>query len=121
MPSQEFDFKKLNSLEKRKLNSDKIINKYPDRIPIIVEKDKGSRGLNNIDKNKFMVPYELTLGQILYIIKQRIKIEPTQSLYLFCGNSLPPTSQLIGNIYKEHKDEDGFLYIIYCAENTFGF
>lgn len=26
----------------------------------------------------------------------------------------------MGAIYEEHKDEDGFLYIAYSGENTFG-
>ena len=26
----------------------------------------------------------------------------------------------MGQVYEEHKDEDGFLYIAYSAENTFG-
>lgn len=120
MTKSNFEFKKNNSLSKRKNNCDTILIKYPDRIPVIVEKDKSSRNLNDIDKNKFLVPYELTLGQLLHIIRQRCNLDPSQSLYLFCGNTLPPTSQTIGNIYQDQKDEDGFLYITYCAENTFG-
>lgn len=27
---------------------------------------------------------------------------------------------LMSTIYDEHKDEDGFLYIVYSGENTFG-
>jgi GABA(A) receptor-associated protein len=26
----------------------------------------------------------------------------------------------MSSIYEEHKDEDGFLYITYSGENTFG-
>jgi len=26
----------------------------------------------------------------------------------------------MSSIYEEHKDEDGFLYIAYSGENTFG-
>lgn len=26
----------------------------------------------------------------------------------------------MGQVYEEHKDEDGFLYIAYSGENTFG-
>ena len=26
----------------------------------------------------------------------------------------------VGEIYEEHKDEDGFLYVQYSGENTFG-
>merc|ERR1711939_818636 len=33
---------------------------------------------------------------------------------------LPPTAALMSSIYEEHKDEDGFLYISYSGENTFG-
>ena len=117
--TQEFQFKKNNSLGKRKSNSDKLKSKYPDRVPIVVEKDNKS-SLANIDRNKFLVPHELTLGQFLIIIRQRCKLDPSQSIYLFCGNTIPPTSHTIGSIYKESKDEDGFLYITYCAENTFG-
>lgn len=120
MTKYEFDFKKNNSFGKRKNNCDNILLKYPDRIPVIVEKDKNSRTLNDIDKNKFLVPYELTLGQFLHIIRKRCYLEPSQSLYLFCGNTLQPTSQTMANVYKEQKDDDGFLYITYCAENTFG-
>ena len=29
-------------------------------------------------------------------------------------------SATMGSIYDEHKDEDGFLYIAYSGENTFG-
>ena len=29
-------------------------------------------------------------------------------------------SSTMGAIYEEHKDEDGFLYIAYSGENTFG-
>ena len=29
-------------------------------------------------------------------------------------------SASMGSIYAEHKDEDGFLYVAYSGENTFG-
>lgn len=29
-------------------------------------------------------------------------------------------SASMGQVYEEHKDEDGFLYIAYSGENTFG-
>lgn len=30
------------------------------------------------------------------------------------------TASLMSAIYEEHKDEDGFLYMTYSGENTFG-
>lgn len=34
------------------------------------------------------------------------------------GNHL--AAALMSDIYEDHKDEDGFLYITYSGENTFG-
>ena len=102
MSNQEFAFKKNSSFGKRKNNYDNIMKNYPDRIPVIVEKDKHSQYLNDIDKNKFLVPHELTLGQFLHIIRQRCNLEPAQSLYLFCGDVLPPTSHTLGNIISSY-------------------
>jgi len=33
---------------------------------------------------------------------------------------MPPTSCLIHDLYDKYKDDDGFLYISYSGENTFG-
>ena len=45
----------------------------------------------------------------------------TKSLFLFVNdNVLAPTSSSLATIYKDHQDKDGFLYITYCLENTFG-
>jgi len=30
------------------------------------------------------------------------------------------SSASVGEVYEEHKDEDGFLYVQYSGENTFG-
>jgi GABA(A) receptor-associated protein len=39
---------------------------------------------------------------------------------LFVSGVIPPTAALLSTIFEEHKDEDGFLYITYSGENTFG-
>jgi len=120
MVLHEFQFKKDNSFNKRKTNCAALMAKYPDRIPIIIEKDAKCRNLNNIDKTKFLVPGELTLGHFLTVIRTRCNLTPYESIYTYCGKSLPRVSNNMYDIYREHKDEDGFLYITYCSENTFG-
>ena len=39
---------------------------------------------------------------------------------LFINDKMCPTSALLSQIYHENKDEDGFLYIKYDGESTFG-
>ena len=31
-----------------------------------------------------------------------------------------PNSASVGEVYDEHRDEDGFLYVQFSGENTFG-
>ena len=43
-----------------------------------------------------------------------------QPLTVFSKMDVYFSSATMGAIYEEHKDEDGFLYIAYSGENTFG-
>lgn len=54
-------FKEEHGFEKRKAESEKIREKYPDRIPVIVEKVERS-DIDDIDKKKYLVPSDLTVG-----------------------------------------------------------
>lgn len=96
--------------------SQRLLNKYPDKIPIIVN---GSKNIS-INKHKYLVPNTLSCGQFLYILRKRINLNPTQSLFMFINNTLPTTSAIMNDLYKIHKDSDLFLYIFINEENTFG-
>ena len=108
------------TFEQRYNETYRIRQSYPDRVPIICEKSL-NQDLPNIDKNKYLVPVDLTVGQFLFVIKRRIKLRHEEALYLFINGTIPPTSELIGTTYEKHKNNDGFLYITYAKENTFGF
>ena len=115
----QFNFDINNSFEKRKDEFEKINTKYPNRIPVIVEKVKTSK-LQDIDKSKFLVPKDLTVGQLLYVIRRRIHLPPEKAIFMFVNKILPASSQLLSNIYHKHKSSDGFLKIEFSDENTFG-
>ena len=74
------NFKNSKSENDRIIESSKILEKYPDRIPIIIEKDKKSK-LKNIDKNKYLVPKNMTLGQFIYVIRKRIDLDSSEALF----------------------------------------
>ncbi|PQE24212.1 autophagy-related 8 protein [Rutstroemia sp. NJR-2017a BVV2] len=112
-------FKDEHPFEKRKAEAERIRQKYSDRIPVICEKVEKS-DIATIDKKKYLVPSDLTVGQFVYVIRKRIKLSPEKAIFIFVDEVLPPTAALMSSIYEEHKDEDGFLYISYSGENTFG-
>ncbi|KAI9103091.1 autophagy protein 8 [Phlyctochytrium arcticum] len=112
-------FKDDHPFEKRKAEADKIRQKYPDRIPCIVEKAEKS-DIAKIDKKKYLVPHDLSMVQFVYVIRKRIRLSPEKAIFIFVNNVLPPQSSMLSEVYAEHKDEDGFLYVVYASENTFG-
>ncbi|ORX43810.1 autophagy-related protein 8 precursor [Piromyces finnis] len=112
-------FKEEHPFEIRKEESERMRKKYPDRIPCIVEKSERS-DIDNIDKVKFLVPSDLNIGQFVYVIRKRIKLNPDKAIYIFINGTLPPTAAQMSLIYDEHKDDDGFLYVKYAGENGFG-
>ncbi|KAL4592472.1 hypothetical protein LXL04_005468 [Taraxacum kok-saghyz] len=83
-------FKQEHDLEKRKAEAARIREKYPDRIPVIVEKGERS-DVPNIDKKKYLVPADLTVGQFVYVIRKRIKLSAEKAIFIFVDNALPPT------------------------------
>lgn len=106
--------------ESERLNeSRKICLKYPSRIPVIVEKYKDCE-FNNINKTKYLVPKDTLMSQFVGIIRKRIELDSSQALFIMVNSSLIPINKTMGEIYEDNKDSDGFLYMIYTSENTFG-
>lgn len=112
-------FKEKHPFEKRQKEAGTIRAKYPERVPVIVEKSISS-DIQAIDKNKFLAPCDLTLGQFMYIIRRRMKLPPEKALFVFIRNHIPVQSALLSSLYDEYADKDGFLYMTYAGENTFG-
>ncbi|GAP92827.2 putative autophagy-like protein 8 [Rosellinia necatrix] len=100
-------FKDEHPFEKRKAEAERIRQKYSDRIPVICEKVEKS-DIATIDKKKYLVPADLTVGQFVYVIRKRIKLSPEKAIFIFVDEVLPPTAALMSSIYEEHKDEDGY-------------
>ena len=113
-------FKDRIPFSERESEAKRVRSKYPNRYPLIVEKAETSNIIENIDKTKFLVPGDLTMGQMIYVIRKRIKMDSDKAMFIFVDDVMPTTSDVISNIYKNHKDEDGFLYVKFSGENTFG-
>jgi GABA(A) receptor-associated protein len=113
-------FKEQFYFYRRIEESTRVLRKYPDRVPVICEKNNKQIGLPNIDKNKYLVPLDITVGQFMYVIRKRLHLKPEEALFLLVNGFIPSSTQFICEIYYRYKDADGFLYIVYSKENTFG-
>jgi hypothetical protein len=111
--------KEKYSLEERKKESKFLMQKNKNCVPIIFEKGYTHQTIQ-FKKSRFIVSLYITIGQLIYIIRNYYSIDPFVSLFLFINKNIPSNSCLIVDIYNREKDEDGFLYIQYFTENTFG-
>lgn len=116
-------FKTERTLEERKIEYKEIVNQNPLRIPIIVECDSTDK-LHHLKKRKFLMEKsKTTVGMLLHQIRKRLEngaVTESVAIYLLFNNRIANPAHLLSKVYEDHMDEDGFLYVTYCLENTFG-
>jgi len=116
-----YSFREMNTMEKRIEERTRLLQKYPDRIPVVVEKFSGDKILPPLTKTRYVLPRNTTIGQFLYIIRSTMpELRPSHSVFLFISNTAPPVSVRLGDLYDSLQESDGFLYCIISCEATFG-
>ena len=95
--------------------------KYPDRIPIlIVDTQNGI----TIDKKKYLVPIDITIGQLSLIFRNKTNLKPQEAMFMSFLDNNNKKFMFPGSIYLntvlETIPNNGLLRIILMKENTFG-
>ena len=105
----------MKNFEDRLESSTNILNKHQNRKPIIIyypDKDINF---------KFLLLDSHTISIVLLNLKQRLKLNNEDSIYLFINKTtIPCPTDSILNLYNKFKDDDGYLYMDVRKENTFG-
>jgi GABA(A) receptor-associated protein len=113
------DFEKKYPLDKRIKEFNSMHSRYPSRVPIIVFPSDETQP--KIEKNKFLVPNDLTFSQFIYTMKKYLKTKSDQTIFIFThNNNLVPSNWMVSELHDKYKKEDGFVYLFYSLENTFG-
>ena len=105
--------------EQRRAECDRVTTRRPGFVPTIVE--RGDRNAPRIDKEKFLIPLELTGNQLQFVVRRRLCMDKSEALFLMCDNSLVGPNTTAQELYAKHRNpEDGFLYVTYTLEHAFG-
>ncbi|XP_022757751.1 autophagy-related protein 8i [Durio zibethinus] len=112
-------FKDEFTFDQRLEESRDIIAKYPNRVPVIVER-YSKTDLPEMEKKKYLVPRDMSVGQFIHILSLRLRLTRGKALFVFVKNTLPQTATLMDSVYESFKEDDGFLYMCYSSEKTFG-
>ena len=100
--------------------SQRIIAKYPDYVPVIVKSHKFA-----LKKKKFLVPRDANVSHLLIAIRKHIeKVDHSTAIFIFCNNMMIGSNNMLSDVYQKHvidkKTKNLFLYIEIATENTFG-
>lgn len=117
-------YKQKLALSARCTESARIMKKYPDRCPVICgHANTANANQLRIRRNKFLVPRDLAMSQLLHVFRRHMRTQDeTKAVCYFIGDSnyMVDTSKLVCDVYRDHVDEDGHLYITFTEESTFG-
>lgn len=126
-PQSKFSYYRLkNSHCDRLKDSKKLRNVYPDKIGVIVEPDTSfiNMGGDNLMKTfKYILDYDYKLINLMIYLRKILFIEPSDSIFFFAGDNsqyIPNLSDTIGKIANKCISSDGFLYITFTKEESFG-
>ena len=109
------------TLEERINYSTRLLYKYPDRVPVIIEKSE-----IQLENNRYLLPKDMFVCNFLSIIKTKLNktFDDKKAIFTFVkgesGYFLINLNETIKNVYNNYKNVDGFLYIKFGVENTFG-
>ena len=101
-------------------NASNLINKYPGRVPIIFAK-KARDPLGDLDKTKYLIPEDMSFGQVVCVLRKRLRIPAHKALFVISSHGrLISSSSFVSVIYEKEKSVDGYLRLTYASENAFG-
>ena len=139
MPYQRLEttrFKEEFSFDERRLQFERIREKHPHKIAVIMERAplrhlRGSAATPPlVRQRKYLFAHGVTIGQFRHMVELQLKEEEEGEeeeeeedqprLRLFVRRSLAKLTATMDEVYYDHKDKDGFLYVSYASENVYG-
>ena len=120
-------YKEEVSLSTRIGESNRVLSKYIDKVPVIIECDRELDSI--IKKRKFLVPKDVSVSYLISIVRSKGNLDSKKAVFIFCDNQLVQGQSMIGEIYdryinniinSKNFDGDKFLYLHLSCENAFG-
>jgi len=126
--NMDYEFKINRSFEERVKNSSKLKKRHPGYVPIVIEKYGDRKMLRNeSDEIKLMISLKDNLSNVITHLRNMLlkngilSGDPKKAITLFInGTTLVPVNLCLLEIHDKYKDDDGFIYMNYCEEATFG-
>lgn len=121
IPKSSFSFRMKYTYDNRETESNRILAKHKGKIPVVIEKNEKSN-VPELDKYVHIIAENITIAQILLLIRKKVKLQSSDSLFLTIGNYeyIPGLNENLKDLYEKYKDPDGFLYLMYSKLEAHG-
>ena len=122
-------YKSEKKLSERVSESNRILARYPNYIPVIVETSEKDIATNLL-KNKYLVPRDVSISHLIFNIRKNLNTNSSKAVFIFCDNMLVNGTEIMSLIYERYRNNfkkddpefsDKFMYIFITYENTFGY
>ena len=81
-----FLFKHQYPFEKRSKWAKEAFERYPEKIPMIVERHHKAHHLDDLSNPKFLMPRTFSIGEVALILRKKLNLTAEQSLVLLVNN-----------------------------------
>lgn len=112
---------KSQTLTKRRLLHERLMQRHGENSRVACIIDRLHADDPAIEGHKILVSADESFGSLIgNHLTHKVKLDAHQSLFYLIRDTLVSPSDVMGTLYEKYKDDDGFLYIVYTTENTFG-
>ena len=101
--------------------------RFPNRVPVLLEALKGCTLECTGMDTKFLVPNDLHVSHFQFILRKRLGLakKSETAIFLFIKtvgdrHILPASTETFQALYEAHGQEQGHLDMIFSSENVFG-
>ena len=104
---------------KNKEASEKMLKSFPNKVPIIMNKNPNYPDIKTISTSKFLLEKSMTMEKIKSYIMKNYLTEGLDFFNITATSKYIPLldSELLSDVYNKYKDEyDGFLYLYYSYD-----
>ena len=115
-----FRYQAEKTFEERLQETRKVTQKWPGRVPIIIEPVKETQRAK-LNKPKILCVGGCTVQHFLGVIRKKMKLPKDSALFLFLnGTELITGDSIIGELYQSKKADDGYLYFKASEQEVMG-
>lgn len=111
-------FRSLPLAERQRQHA-RVAQIHPDKVPLILERAP-SASVPVLPLSKYLVPRDYTVAALLGLIRERTAVAHDQALFVYVCGTVPASNATFGALYDAYRDPDGFLYVVYTGESSFG-